>query len=247
MSYNGYFKPANHNFNTFGGYSTHITVQESFVLSIPEKLDIATAAPILCAGVTTYGPLKRANIKPGDNVAIVGIGGLGHMAVKIAKAMGANVAAVTTQKGKLEDALALGADSVLLSDEEEQMKSCERHFDFILVTIPYAFDVNPYVLLLAPHGQLVTVGLLGPYKKPIDNMEVASMGRSIGGSLIGSVAETQEVLEFCAEHGIAPDVEMIIIQDINNAFDMVKDENVRFRYVIDMESLKEDDDDGYGE
>lgn len=247
MTYNGYFKPENADFNTFGGYSTHITVQESFVLAIPEKLDITRAAPILCAGVTTYGPLKRANIKAGDNVAIVGIGGLGHMAVKIAKAMGANVTAVTTRKSKLEDALYLGADSVLLSEEEAQMKSFERHFDFILVTIPYAFDLNPYVTLLAPHGQLVTVGLLGPYKNPTDNMEVASMGRTIGGSIIGSIAETQEVLEFCAVHGIAPDVEMILMKDVNKAFDKMKDEDVRFRYVIDMHSLKGDESDGHAE
>ena len=240
MTYNGYFKPDGSGFNTFGGYSTHITVQESFVVAIPEKLDITSAAPILCAGVTTYSPLKRAGIKAGDKVAVIGIGGLGHMAVKIAKAMGADVTAITTSEEKKEAALALGAHDVLISDDEDAMKARETEFIFMICTIPYPFDVTPYISLLAPHGSLITVGLLAPYKKPADNMELAKMNRSLGGSLIGSVAETQEVLDFCAEHGIAPDIEMIVMQDINNAFDMVKDQEVRFRYVIDMSSLKEE-------
>ena len=243
MTYNGYFKPDGTEFNTFGGYATHITVQESFVLAIPEKLNAAAAAPILCAGVTTFSPLKRAGIKSGDKVGIIGIGGLGHMAVKIAKAMGAGVTAITTQEEKRGVAMELGADAVLVSEDKNAMKAAERTFNFMLCTIPYEFDVNPYAMLLAPHGKLVTVGLLGPYKKATNNMEVASMGRSIGGSLIGGIAETQEVLQFCAEHNIRPDVEMITMQDINEAFDKIKDEDVRFRYVIDMMgSLHEEED-----
>ncbi len=242
MTYNGDFTTDGSGFNTFGGYSTHITVQESFVLDIPETLDMAKVAPILCAGVTTYSPLKRANVKAGDKVGIIGIGGLGHMAVKIAKAMSAHVTAITTREEKREAALQLGADAVLISEDDDAMQAHTYAFDFLLCTIPYAFDVNPYISLLKPHGNLVTVGLIGPYDKPTNNMEVAKMNRTVGGSLIGSIAETQEVLEFCARHQILPDVEMIVMQDINNAFEEIKNEDVRFRFVIDMASLKEDED-----
>ena len=238
MTYNGYFKPDGSDYNTFGGYSTHITVQESFVLDIPKNLPVASVAPILCAGITTYSPLKRANIRQGDKIAVIGIGGLGHMAVKIAKAMGANVTAITSREEKREAAFELGADQVLIYEDEDDLKNYENYFKFMLCTIPYPFDLNPYIALLQPHGSLVTVGLLGPYKKPTNNMEVAKMGRTIGGSLIGGIAETQEVLNFCSEHNIFPDVEVIVMQDINNAFEMIKDEEVRFRYVVDMDSLK---------
>jgi alcohol dehydrogenase (NADP+) len=242
MTYNGYFKPDPNSpeFNTFGGYSTHLVAKEHFVLNIPPELSISAAAPILCAGVTTYGPLKYRGIKAGDKVGIVGIGGLGHMGVKIAKAMGAEVVAITTKEEKRSAALELGADSVLISEDTDAMRAQEVSFDFILITIPYEFDVNPYICLLAPRGSLVTVGLLGPYDKPTNNMEVAGFSRSVGASIIGSIAETQEVLEFCAEHNILPDVELIKIQDINEAFKKLKDEEVRFRYVIDMASLKEE-------
>ncbi len=161
------------------------------------------------------------------------------MGVKIAKAMGAEVVAITTKEEKREAALELGADSVLISEDTEAMKASEVSFDFILITIPYAFDVNPYINLLGPRGALITVGLLGPYDKPTNNMEVAGFSRTVGGSVIGSIAETQEVLDFCAEHNILPDVELINIEDINKAFDKLKNEEVRFRYVIDMNSLKE--------
>lgn len=241
MTYNGFFKPDPNSppYNTYGGYSTHLTAKEHFVIPIPESLDLAAAAPILCAGVTTYGPLKYRGIKEGDKVGIVGIGGLGHMGVKLAKAMGAEVVAITTKEEKRAAALELGADSVLISEDEAAMKAQEVTFDFILITIPYAFDVNPYVKLLGPRGGLVTVGLLGPYDKPTNNMEVAGFSRSVGASIIGSIAETQEVLEFCATHRILPDVQLIRIQDINDAFEKLKDEEVRFRYVIDMASLKD--------
>ncbi len=237
MTYNGYLKPAE-GFNTFGGYSTHLVAKEHFVLSIPPSLDIKAAAPILCAGITTYSPLKKAGVKVGTKVGIAGIGGLGHMAVMLAKAMGASVTAITTKEEKREAAQALGADDVLISNDEDGMKERELTFDFILITIPYAFDVNPYVKLLNVHGSLVTVGLLGPYKEETDNSEVAMKNRTIGGSLIGGVAETQEVLNFCAANNILPHVELIDMKDINDAFDKIKDEEVRFRYVIDMQSLK---------
>ena len=238
MTYNGYFNPDGSGYNTFGGYSTEITVQESFVLSIPQSLDVKAAAPILCAGITTYSPLKRADIKAGDKVGVIGIGGLGHMGVQIAKAMGAEVTAITTSKEKEDELRKLGADKVLLSEDKNGMENNANYFNFLLCTIPYEFDVNPYVTLLKPHGSLVTVGLLGPYEKSVDNMELAKMGRSVGGSLIGGIEETQEVLEFCAQHNILPEIQMINIEDINDAFDRIKNEDVRFRYVIDMQSLK---------
>lgn len=238
MTYNGYFKPGDSDYNTFGGYSTHIVCNENFLLNIPASLDIKKAAPILCAGVTTFYPLKKWNIKKGDKVGIIGIGGLGHMGIMIAKAMGAEVTAITTKESKRNDAIALGADHVLISEDEDAMKAAELSFNYLLCTIPDVFDINPYTCLLKLHGSLITVGLLGPYKAPVNNMEVAKMNRSIGGSVIGSVADTQEVLEFCAAHNILPHVEMIDIQDINEAYEKVKDEEVRFRYVIDMESLK---------
>jgi uncharacterized zinc-type alcohol dehydrogenase-like protein len=238
MTYNGYFVADGTDFNTFGGYSNNLVVRDDFVLSIPENLDIAKAAPILCAGVTTYSPLKHWNVKAGDKVAVVGIGGLGHMGVMIAKAMGAEVTAITTQEDKRELARQLGADNVIVSENEDEMKQYEKYFNFILVTIPDPFDITPYISLIHRRGSLVTVGLLAPYKEPLNNMELASQARSVGGSLIGGIAETQEVLDFCAEHNILPQVEMINIEDINDAYDKVKNEDVRFRYVIDMKSLK---------
>lgn len=238
MTYNGYFKPKDESFNTFGGYSTHIVSKEKFVLTIPEQLKLSAAAPILCAGVTTFSPLKHWGVRAGQKVGIIGIGGLGHMAVMIAKAMGATVVAITTKKEKREAALALGADEVLISDDKDAMKAHEVSFDFLLCTIPDSFDINPYICLLKPRCSIVTVGLLAPYKAATNNMEVAKLGRSVGGSLIGGIAETQEVLNFCAEHNILPQVQMINIQDINDAFEKMKDEEVRFRYVIDMQSLK---------
>jgi len=239
MTYNGYWKPDGSGYNTFGGYSDSIVVNEAFLIRIPDNLDISKAAPILCAGVTTYSPLNRWKVKSGDKVGIIGIGGLGHMAVQLAKAMGAEVTAITTMEEKRDAALALGADHVLISTDKDAMKAYEATFNYILCTIPEAFDVNPYIDLLHRFGSLVTVGLLGPYEKPVNNMQVAMQNRTVGGSIIGGVAETQEVIDFCAEHNILPEVQMIEIDDINDAFDKIKDEEVRFRYVIDMKSLQE--------
>ena len=239
-TYNGHMKPDGSGFNTFGGYSTGVVVKESFVLRIPDSLDISRVAPILCAGVTTYSPLKHWNVKAGDKVGVAGLGGLGHMAVRLAKAMGAEVTVLTTSKDKQAAAENLGADEVILSDDEKTMKARELSLDFILITIPDAFDVNPYVSLLKRNGSLVTVGLLGPYKSTLDNMEVAMHRRSVSGSIIGSIKETQEVLDFCAEHNILPDTEIIAIQDVNKAYGRIMDEDIRFRFVIDMQSLKDE-------
>ncbi|WP_375443790.1 NAD(P)-dependent alcohol dehydrogenase [uncultured Fibrella sp.] len=237
-TYNGPMKPDGSGYNTFGGYSTHITVKESFVLSIPDSLDITRSAPILCAGITTYSPLRHWNVQPGQSVGVVGIGGLGHMAVKLAKAMGATVTAITRQEEKRTAAEQLGADAVLVSADDNAMTAAELSFDLILSTIPDAYDLNPYVNLLKRDGKLIIVGVLGPFKEPTNNMQVATHRRSVGGSLIGGIKETQEVLDFCAEHNIMPDVELIQMQEINDAFDRMEKEDVRFRYVIDMKSLK---------
>ncbi|WP_020215141.1 NAD(P)-dependent alcohol dehydrogenase [Flavobacterium rivuli] len=237
MTYNGYWKP-DPNFNTFGGYSENLVANEKFVMKIPESLEISAVAPILCAGVTTYSPLKYWGVTAGHTVGVAGIGGLGHMGVKIAKAMGAKVIAITTKDEKRNAALVLGADDVLISTDEKAMEAYADKIDFILVTIPEAFDVNDYIPLIKRRGALVTVGLLGPYDAPTNNMEVAKRCATVGGSMIGGTAETQEVLDFCAEHNILPDVEIIDIKDINDAFEKIKDEEVRFRYVIDMATLK---------
>jgi uncharacterized zinc-type alcohol dehydrogenase-like protein len=162
------------------------------------------------------------------------------MAVMIAKAMGAKVTAITTKKEKRTAATKLGADEVLISENEKAMKAQELSFDYLLCTIPYPFDINLYIPLLKARGSLITVGLLGPYKAPTNNSEVAMHGRMVGGSLIGGIPETQEILDFCAEHDIAPEVQMIKMQEINEAFEKVKNEEVRFRYVIDMQSLKDE-------
>jgi uncharacterized zinc-type alcohol dehydrogenase-like protein len=237
-TYNGPMKPDGT--NTYGGYSVNIVVKEDFVLRIPDAIDAKKAAPILCAGITTYSPLKHWKVNRGDKVAIVGLGGLGHMGVQLAKAMGAEVTVITTTEEKRSAAIELGANSVILSESKEEMKKAELSFHFILITIPDPFDINPYVSLLKKDGVLVTVGMLGNYKKGIDNNEVAFHRRTVSGSLIGGIKETQEVLDFCAEHNIAPLVEMIKMQDINDAFDRMQNEEVRFRYVIDMQSLKEE-------
>ncbi|UOQ67632.1 NAD(P)-dependent alcohol dehydrogenase [Hymenobacter volaticus] len=240
-TYNGPMKPDGNGANTFGGYSTNITVKESFVLRIPDGLNLSAVAPILCAGITTYSPMKHWNVKEGDRVGIVGLGGLGHMAVKLAKALGANVTVITTSKEKQADAQAMGAHEVLISTDSAAMKQHEASFDFILNTIPDTYDITDYVSLLDLDGTVVAVGLLGEYKKPLNNMDMAMYRRSVAGSIIGGIAETQEVLDFCAKHKIMPEVQMISMQEINKAFDDLMDKEVRYRHVIDMQSLKEEE------
>ncbi len=253
-TYNGPFIPAKKSpsgeniygrDNTFGGYSDVIVVSENFVLKIPDAIDPAHAAPILCAGVTTYSPMKHWGVKSGDKVGVVGLGGLGHMAVKIARAMGAEVTVFTRSKGKQADAEALGAAHVVMEPEAKSEMANKAMvpgtFDLILSTVPEKHDISPYLVLLKRNATLVIVGALEPMA-PVDNQQVAFHRRSLSGSLIGSIAETQEVLDFCAEHGIAPEIEIIPIQQVNDAYKKVEAADVRFRYVIDMASLAQERD-----
>ena len=225
--------------NTYGGYSNKIVVREDFVLKIPANLKPEVAAPILCAGVTTYSPLRHWGMKAGDKVGIIGFGGLGDMAVKIARAMGAEVTVFTHTKEKLAEAAKLGATGVLESDEDT-LKTLKRSFDFLLDTIPQKHEIDPYVNLLKRDRTLAIVGALEPLKA-VNNQTRAMHRTSVAGSIIGSIAETQEVLDFCAQHQIGPDVQVIPIQQINDAYKDVIDGDVRFRYVIDMASLKENE------
>jgi uncharacterized zinc-type alcohol dehydrogenase-like protein len=229
--------------NTFGGYSDTLVVREHFVLRVPDALaqhGLERVAPLLCAGITTYSPLRHWKVTAGQEVAVLGLGGLGHMAVKLAKAMGARVTVITSSKEKQDDARALGAADVLLESDEQAMTAAELRFDLILSTLPDPYDINPFVKLVKRDGALVVVGVLAPYKAPLDNSEVAFHRRTVSGSLIGGIAETQEVLEFCAQHGITADVEVIPIQEVNDAFDRMQEGDVRFRFVIDMGTLKSD-------
>jgi uncharacterized zinc-type alcohol dehydrogenase-like protein len=221
--------------NTYGGYSDKIVVAEDFVLKIPATLKPEVAAPILCAGVTTYSPLKHWGVKPGDKVGIIGFGGLGNMAVKLAKAMGCEVTVFTRTEEKLAEAAQLGVTGVLESDKDA-LKALKRSFDFLLSTIPEKHEIDPFVLLLKRNGTLTVVGALTPLT--VNNQERAMHRVSVAGSIIGNLTETQEVLDFCAERGIGPDVQIIPIQEINEAFKKVEKGEVRFRYVIDMASLK---------
>lgn len=221
---------------TLGGYSKHIVVDENFVLSVPSNLDLARAAPILCAGITTYYPLKEYNVSMGARVGIIGLGGLGHMAIKLAKAMGAKVTAITHSKEKFDFAKELGADSSVLSTNEEQMSSFACSMDLIINTIPVKHDMTPYMPLLDIGGTMVVVGQIGP----INELNTGAMilgNRKISGSLIGGIKQTQEVLDFCAEHNIHPDCEMIRAEDINDAFKRLEQGKVPHRIVIDMSTL----------
>lgn len=239
-TYNGYAHPDGSKVNTFGGYSAEITVREPFVLRIPKGLDPAAAAPIMCAGVTTYSPLKHWRVGKGSKVAVVGLGGLGHMAVKLARALGAQVTAITSTEAKRPFAKQIGAVQILNSTRQHTLERHEAAFDLVLNTIPDAHDANPYVKLVKRDGALVTVGLVAAYAKPFDNNEIVFQRRTVAGSLIGSVRETQAVLDFCAKHRIAPDIELIPIQQINTAYAAMTAKEIRFRYVIDMASLRDD-------
>jgi uncharacterized zinc-type alcohol dehydrogenase-like protein len=220
---------------THGGYSTQIVVDQDFVLRVSEKLDTQAVAPLLCAGITTYSPLKQWNIKPGDKVGVIGLGGLGHMGVKFAVAMGAEVVMITTSPEKGNDAKRLGASAVLLSNDEAQMETQAGSFDFLLNTIPVAHNMDPYVPLLKL-GK--TMSVVGASPVELHTMGMIFGRNIIAGSLIGGIKETQEMLDFCAEHNIVSDVEMINIQDINLAYERVVNNDVKYRFVIDMQSLK---------
>jgi uncharacterized zinc-type alcohol dehydrogenase-like protein len=234
-TYNGQDKKSGG--TTFGGYSDHIVVDQEFVLRMPENLDTKAAAPLLCAGITTYSPLRHWKVGPGQKVAIVGLGGLGHMGVKFAHAMGAHVVMITTSPEKGEDAKKLGADEVLISKDAEAMAKHANSFDFILNTIPVGHDLNPYIALLKRDATMCIVGAVEPLKEMHGGGLI--MGRkNVAGSLIGGIAETQEMLDFCGKHNIVCDVEMINIQDINNAYERMIKSDVKYRFVIDNASLK---------
>ncbi|AYD48417.1 NAD(P)-dependent alcohol dehydrogenase [Arachidicoccus soli] len=223
---------------TFGGYSEKVVVDEHFVLKVPANLDLAATAPLLCAGITTWSPLRHWNVGKGSKVAVIGLGGLGHMAIKLAKGLGADVTLFSRSTSKEQDALDLGADKVIISTDEEQMKSVKSRFDVIIDTVPYIHDVNPYIATLNTNGTLVLVGYLGGLD-PILNTVPMIMGRkSVAGSLIGGIAETQEMLDFCGEHNIVSEIEIIKMQEINEAYERMLKSDVKYRFVIDMASLK---------
>lgn len=222
---------------TFGGYSEKIVVNEKFVLTIPAGLDLAGAAPLLCAGITTWSPLRHWNVGKGSKVAVVGLGGLGHMALKLANALGADVTLFTRSPDKEADALALGAHRIVLSTDKAQMKASARQFDLIINTVPYAHDVNPYLPTLALDGTMVLVGYLGPLNPPVNSMLLIGGRKSVAGSAIGGIAETQAMLDFCGEHGITSDIERINMQDINAAYERMINSDVKYRFVIDIASL----------
>lgn len=222
---------------TFGGYSESVVVDEAFVLRVPENLDLAAAAPLLCAGITTYSPLKHWNVGPGKKVGIVGIGGLGHMAVKLAKAMGAEVIVFTTSASKVEDAKRLGADDVVLSKDKDQMQRYAGKLHFLLDAVSAQHDVNAYLRQLRVDGVLVLVGA-PEHPLPVAAFSLIPFRRTFAGSMIGGIAETQEMLDFCGKHNIVSDIEMINIQQINDAYERLLKGDVRYRFVIDMASLK---------
>ncbi|WP_424191750.1 NAD(P)-dependent alcohol dehydrogenase [Ampullimonas aquatilis] len=223
---------------TYGGYANQIVVDEKFVLHIPDQLDPAGAAPLLCAGITTYSPLRHWQVSKGHKVGIVGLGGLGHMGVKIAHAMGAHVVLFTTSSNKKEDALRLGADEVVISKDETQMAAHTNSFDFILNTVAAPHNLDSFLNLLKRDGTMTLVGAPAePHPSP-NVFNLIMKRRSLGGSLIGGIKETQEMLDFCAEHGIVSDIEMIDIQNINTAYERMLKSDVKYRFVIDMASLK---------
>jgi len=222
---------------TYGGYSEGVVVDEAFVLHVPKNLNLAAAAPLLCAGITTYSPLRHNKVAKGQKVGVVGLGGLGHMGVKLAKAFGAHAVVFTHSPNKVKDALRLGADEVVNSRNEDEMKKHLNSFHFILDAVAAQHDINAYLVLLKRDGTLTQVGLPA---EPL-SVQVSSLiygRRNFSGSLIGGIRETQEMLDFCGEHNITADIELIPIQKINEAYDRVVKNDVKYRFVIDMASLK---------
>jgi uncharacterized zinc-type alcohol dehydrogenase-like protein len=222
---------------TFGGYSESIVVDEHFVLTVPDNLDPAGVSPVLCAGITTWSPLRHWNVGKGSKVAVVGLGGLGHMAIKLADALGAEVTLFSRSPDKTQDALELGADRVVISTDENQMAGVQNYFDVIIDTVPYVHDINPYVATLTTNGTLVLVGYLGPLDPMLNSVPMIMGRKTVAGSLIGGIAETQELLDFCGKHNITSEIEIIKIQDINKAYERMLKSDVHYRFVIDMGSL----------
>lgn len=221
---------------TYGGYSEKIVVEEDFVLTVPRNLPLEKVAPLLCAGITTWSPLRHWKIKKGDKVGVIGLGGLGHMGVKFAKAMGAHVVMITTSESKGADAMKLGADEVLISKDTLQMKQHFYTFDFLLNTIPVAHDVNPYLLLLKLDKTMCMVGAIEPLPD-VHGGVLINKRRNIAGSLIGGIKETQEMLDFCGKHEIVSEVEVIQMSQINEAYDRIQKSDVKYRFVIEMKTL----------
>ncbi|MBW4544883.1 MAG: NAD(P)-dependent alcohol dehydrogenase [Symplocastrum torsivum CPER-KK1] len=222
---------------TYGGYSDSIVVDQRFVLRVPPNLNLAGVAPLLCAGITTYSPLRHWGVTEGKKVGVIGLGGLGHMGVKLAHAMGAHVVVFTTSPDKTEDALRLGADEVVVSRNADEMQKHAGSFDFILDTVSAKHDINAYLNLLGLDGNIT---LVGAPEKPLDvaAFSLIMARRSLSGSSIGGIPETQEMLDFCGEHNITADVEVIPIQKVNEAYERLLKSDVKYRFVIDMASLK---------
>ena len=220
---------------TFGGYSSHIVVREDFVLRLPDGLDPARAAPLLCAGITTYSPLRHWKVGPGSQVAVSGLGGLGHMGVKLAHALGAEVTVITRSAAKAGEARSLGAHHVLLSSDPEAMKQAAGSFDFVLDTIPVVHELDSSLRLLRTHGALVLVGVLDTIPAFTSRLLVGGR-KTLSGSAIGGIAETQELLDFCATKGIVAECEMTTLHEINTAFERMEKGDVRYRFVVDMQA-----------
>ena len=222
---------------TYGGYSTRITVNQDYVLRIPKELPLERAAPLLCAGITTYSPLRQFGVQSGDNVAIVGLGGLGHMGVKFARAIGAHVTVLSHSPSKRDDALRLGAHDFVPTKESDAFEKNARRFDFILDTVSAQHDYNSYLNLLRRDGTMVLVGV--PEATPLSSFPLVMGRRRLAGSLIGGIRETQDMLDFCGGHDVAADVEVIPIQKIDEAYKRMLNADVRYRFVIDLGSLRE--------
>jgi uncharacterized zinc-type alcohol dehydrogenase-like protein len=221
---------------TYGGYSDHLVVDEKFALRVTAQPDLARVAPLLCAGITTYSPLKRAHVGPGQRVGIIGLGGLGHVGVRLARSFGAEVVVFTSSPGKSEDARRLGAGEVVVSRDARAMAAQAGRFDFILDTVSAPHDLNVYLDALKPHGSLVLVGL--PSEPPtVIPGKLVSQSRHLSGSVIGGIAETQEMLDYCAQHEIFCDVEVIPVQKVNEAYDRLVAGDVKYRFVLDLASL----------
>ncbi|MGH8780395.1 NAD(P)-dependent alcohol dehydrogenase [Paraburkholderia sp.] len=224
---------------TLGGYSTNLVVDEAFVLGVPDNLDPAGVAPLLCAGITTYSPLRQWKVGPGQKVGIVGLGGLGHMGVKFARALGAHVVLFTTSPSKIEDAKRLGAHEVVISKNPEEMEAHANSFDFILNTVAAQHDLNPFLNLLKRDGTMTLVGAPEHDHPSPQVFNLIFKRRRLAGSLIGGIAETQEMLDFCGEHGITSDIEIIPMQQINDAYERMLKSDVKYRFVIDLDSLRQ--------
>lgn len=222
---------------TQGGYAKSIVVDENYVLHIPEGMNLAAAAPLLCAGVTTYSPLRYLDVQEGDAVGVIGLGGLGHLAVKIAKGLGATVTVFTTSPGKADAALALGADRVVVSTDADEMAAAKSSLNAILDTVAAVHDINPYLATLNRDGALIQLGLPSEAMPPIQPGLLIGRRLAYGGSLIGGIAETQEMLDFCAEHGITSDIELVAATDLDHAYDRMVAGDVKYRFVLDVSTI----------